>query len=101
MEVLVRHMKVRRWMIVFSPMSKNRQDMCTNRIVFVCTILYCKSVAVHPLSVSDCLSDCVVNMYCIQVQWIPLSVSARLSVCVVCTVSLFVLYFRTPFCLLQ
>ena len=27
------------------PKSKNRQDMCTNQIVFVCTILYCKSVA--------------------------------------------------------
>ena len=78
---------------------KNRHDMmmCTNRIVFVCTILYCKSVAVNPLSVSDCLSVYVVNMYCIRVQCIPLSVSVHLSVCVACTVSLFVLYFRTPF----
>ena len=44
-----------------------------------------------------CLSVCVVNMYCIRVQCILLSVSVHLSVCVVCTVSLFVLYFRTPF----
>ena len=58
------------------PMSKNRHDiMSTNRIVFVCTIFYCKSVAVNPLSVSDCLSVCVVNMYCMRGQCIPLSMS--------------------------
>ena len=37
------------------PMSKNRHDMRINRIVFVCTMLSCKSVVVYPLSVSDCL----------------------------------------------
>ena len=82
------------------PMSKNRHNMCTNCIVFVCTILYCKSVAVYLLSLSDCLSVCVINMYCIWMQCIPLSVSVRLSVRVVSTVSLFNLYFRTPFLLL-
>ena len=62
------------------PMSKNRHDMlCTNRIVFVCKIFYCKSVAVNLLSVSDCLSVCDVNMYCIRVQCISLSMSVHLS----------------------
>ena len=60
------------------------------------TISYLQSVA--SISVVHVrLSVCVVNMYCIRVQCIPLSVSVHLSVCVVCTVSLFVLYFRTPF----
>ena len=60
--------------------------------VNVCTIFYRTSDAVNPLSVSDCLSVCVINMYCIWVQCILLSVSVRLSVfdvCTVVTVSLF------------
>ena len=76
-------------------MSKNRHDMLRYQTNY--NIVLASQLQVYPLSVSDCLSVCVVNMYCIRVQCIPLSVSVHLSVCVVCTVSLFVLYFRTPF----
>ena len=78
-------------------MSKNRHDMLTAQVPNELQYRTCSQLQVYPLSVSDCLSVCVVNMYCIRVQCIPLSVSVHLSVCVVCTVSLFVLYFRTPF----
>ena len=75
-------------------MSKNRHDMLTAQVPN--ELSYSQSVA--SISVARVrLSVCVVNMYCIQVQCIPLSVSVHLSVCVVCTVSLFVLYFWTPF----
>ena len=70
-------------------MSKNRHDMLRYQSVS-CKYIRCPCLIV-------CLFVCVVNMYCIRVQCIPLSVSVHLSVCVVCTVSLFVLYFRTPF----
>ena len=79
-------------------MSKNRHDMLTAQVPN--ELSYSQSVAsisVVRVRLSVCLSVCVVNMYCIRVQCIPLSVSVHLSVCVVCTVSLFVLYFRTPF----
>ena len=78
-------------------MSKNRHDMLTLlRYQTNYNIVLAVSCKYIRMSVSDCLSVCVVNMYCIRVQCIPLSVSVPLSVCVVCTVSLFVLYFRTP-----
>ena len=82
-------------------MSKNRHDMLTAQVPNELQYRTCSQLQVYPLSVSDCLSVClsvcVVNMYCIRMQCIPLSVSVHLSVCVICTVSLFVLYFRTPF----
>ena len=79
-------------------MSKNNMTCSgTKRIVLLYTqYRTCESVASISV-VRVRLSVCVVNMYCIWVQCIPLSVSVHLSVCVVCTVSLFVLYFRTPF----
>ena len=75
-------------------MSKNRHDMLTAQVPN--ELSYLQSVASISV-VRVGLSVCVVNMYCIRVQCIPLSVSVHLSVCVVCTVLLFVLYFRTPF----
>ena len=75
-------------------MSKNRHDMLTAQVPN--ELSYLQSVASISV-VRVRLSVCVVNMYCIRVQCIPLSVSVHLSVCVVCTVSLFVLYLRTPF----
>ena len=75
-------------------MSKNRHDMLTAQVPN--ELSYLQSVASISV-VRVRLSVCVVNMYCIRVQCIPLSVSVHLSVCVVCTVSLFVLYFRTSF----
>ena len=75
-------------------MSKNRHDMLTAQVPN--ELSYLQSVASISV-VRVRLSVCVVNMYCIRVQCIPLSVSVHLSVCVVCTVLLFVLYFRTPF----
>ena len=83
------------------PMSKNRHDMRTEPNC-VCMHNIVLQVSCGK-SVSDCLSVCLVK-YVLHMgaiySTISSYVSVRLSVCVVCTVSLFVLYLRSPFFLL-